>query len=273
MPAIASLPQYDLPELRGATDAWWAGLARHLRDAGVTDVPDGLARFTESEASWRDPDLLLTQTCGYPLMTELSDILVPVAAPVYACPGCDGPRYRSMIIVPENSPGSSFADLRGMRAAVNNHNSHSGMNILRHSAAPLAENGRFFSEVQMTGGHLASTEAVQQGRADVAAIDCVTYALLQRNRPDALVGLRVLMLTDPAPSLPYAMRADRAPDERARVRAALMAAATDPQLADVRGALLIAGFELADLETYRPMLAMRDGAAAHGLAEICPPTG
>lgn len=271
MPVIASLPQYDLPELRAATDAWWDGLARHLRDAGVPDVPDALARPADSEASWRDPDLLLTQTCGYPLMTELSDILVPVAAPVYACPGCDGPRYRSMIVVAEDAPWAGLADLRGARAAVNNRNSHSGMNILRHSVAPLAENGRFFSEVRLTGGHIASAEAVREGLADVAAIDCVTYALLQRYRPEALAGLRVLVQTDPAPSLPYAMRAGRAPEDLARVRAALMAAAADPRLADLRGALMIAGFEPADLETYRPMLAMRDGAAAHGLAEICPP--
>ena len=27
---IASLPMYDWPEVRGATDAWWNGIARHL---------------------------------------------------------------------------------------------------------------------------------------------------------------------------------------------------------------------------------------------------
>ena len=31
---IASLPMYDWPEVRDATDAWWHGLARHIGVAG-----------------------------------------------------------------------------------------------------------------------------------------------------------------------------------------------------------------------------------------------
>src|SRR6185437_2123523 len=42
--STASLPMYDFPEVRGATDAWWAGLARHLEHAGVTEVPAALLR-------------------------------------------------------------------------------------------------------------------------------------------------------------------------------------------------------------------------------------
>jgi hypothetical protein len=37
---IATLPMYDWPEVREATDAWWAGLARHLRGAGF-EAPTG----------------------------------------------------------------------------------------------------------------------------------------------------------------------------------------------------------------------------------------
>lgn len=268
MAACASLPQYDLPELRGATDAWWAGLARHLRDAGLTDVPDILARPADAEALWRDGDLLLTQTCGYPLMTELRGILVPVAVPVYDCPGCDGAQYRSMIIVAESWPGRTLDELRGMRVAVNNANSHSGMNALRHSFAPLAEGGRFFSDVMLTGGHAKSAEAVRDGRAAVAAIDCVTWALLSRHRPEALRGLRVLALTDPAPSLPYAVRCGLAADDRLRVRAALFAAAADPLLSEPRSALLLSGFEDADTELYGRMLEMQDAATAAGCAAM-----
>jgi hypothetical protein len=31
---IAALPMYDWPEIREATDAWWAGLARAFRREG-----------------------------------------------------------------------------------------------------------------------------------------------------------------------------------------------------------------------------------------------
>ena len=33
----ASLPMYDLTEIRHATQAWWAGLARTFEAAGIDD--------------------------------------------------------------------------------------------------------------------------------------------------------------------------------------------------------------------------------------------
>ena len=36
--AVASLPMYDLPELREATDAWWRGLARAFAAEGLEDA-------------------------------------------------------------------------------------------------------------------------------------------------------------------------------------------------------------------------------------------
>ena len=44
------------------------------------------------------------------------------------------------------------------------------------------------------------------GRADVCAVDCVTWALLARHRPSALHGLRVIALTEPMPGLPLVTR-------------------------------------------------------------------
>src|SRR5207249_2755288 len=51
---IASLPMYDLPEVKAATDAWWRGLARHIGIAGVLD------RGRDRLAPWRSPDLVFS---------------------------------------------------------------------------------------------------------------------------------------------------------------------------------------------------------------------
>lgn len=40
-----------------------------------------------------------------------------------------------------------------------------------------------------SGSHRQSLRELQQENADIAAIDCVTYALLQRHQPQALAGL------------------------------------------------------------------------------------
>lgn len=39
-----------------------------------------------------------------------------------------------------------------------------------------------------SGSHRQSLRELQQENADIAAIDCVTYALLQRHQPQALAG-------------------------------------------------------------------------------------
>ncbi len=45
----ASLPMYDLPEIRAATAAFWASLAGNLRRHGLADVPSPVIKLTCSE--------------------------------------------------------------------------------------------------------------------------------------------------------------------------------------------------------------------------------
>ena len=96
---IATLPMYDLPGLRAATDAWWTGLAGHLRMHGIEDVPDELTRQeARRDQLWRSPDLLLSQTCGYPLVHALGGLVRLIATPRHFAPGCTGALYRSLIV-------------------------------------------------------------------------------------------------------------------------------------------------------------------------------
>ena len=65
------------------------------------------------------------------------------------------------------------------------------------------ENSRqFFRELVTTGSHQESVRCVAEGRADVAAIDCVTFALLRAHRPELLNGVAVFGRTPPLPGLP-----------------------------------------------------------------------
>src|SRR3546814_4899140 len=83
-----------------------------------------------------------------------------------------------------------LADLKGRRAAVNAADSQSGCHALRHAAMDLADEGHFFGSVVLTGSHRASMQAVAAGEADVCAIDCVTWCLLQRSEPALTTRLR-----------------------------------------------------------------------------------
>ena len=259
---------YDLPEVAAATDAIWSGLARALAREGVPDVPDRLTRGPDSQASWLAPDLLFSQTCGYPLTHALHGRVRVVATPTYDCAGCDGPAYSSAIVVRADDPARGLEDLRGRNAAINAPVSQSGYSALRAAVAPLARDGRFFGRVVQSGEHAASLALVRGGEADVCAVDCVTHALLARHRSAAVDGLRVLATSPMAPGLPYVTRATAADDLLARLRAALFAALDDPELAAAREAVFLTGAEVLPDTAYDRILELERDAESRGYPQL-----
>jgi len=254
----ASLPMYDVD--RAAVQAWWQGVLRALREEGVFDAPGTLAWPDDLQAHWRDPRLLLSQTCGYPLVTTLGSRVQVVGAMAYTAPGGEGIGYRSALVAREDD-GAAIEDFRGRVAVVNAPDSHSGSNALRGVVAPLARGGRFFGGTRVSGSHRQSLQALQDRSADVAAIDGITLAGLRRHRPAQLAGLRVFGWTPVAPGLPLVTAAaTSAPTLRALQRA-LLAACADPALATRREALFIGGFEVVPASAWQPVDDLRIAAA------------
>lgn len=261
---IAALPMYDLPELQPATNALWAAIATRLRDDGVIDVPHQLTRGAPLDELWASPDLLLGQTCGYPLVTRLQGRVTLVATPCYGAPGCAGSSYRSAIVVRRDDPAAKLEDLRRRRCAVNEPTSNSGMNLLRAAIAPLASGGAYFDQVLLTGAHVASVEAIRDNAADVAAIDCVTWAHLQRLRPALTHGLRVLAWTAASPGLPLITSNRTEPGVTAALRRALGEVAQDPSLSPMRAELMLTGFEILPPDRYDSISQVEQAAIALG---------
>jgi ABC-type phosphate/phosphonate transport system substrate-binding protein len=223
---LASLPMYDFPEVREATDAFWAAIAKAYGVSGV------LTRQGDWAATWRSPELLFSQTCGYPFTHEFSGVLNYVATPHYDADGCEGSNYSSILFA------RHFAELQSLRgkiAAFNNRDSMSGMLALQLVFAPLAQQGRFFGSAIETGGHMASLLAVQNGKADVCAIDCITVAYARRYRSHALDGLVEVTRSPAVPGLPYVTRSG----DVARLHAALQDVVQDSQYEKVRNELLM----------------------------------
>ena len=198
-----AMPMYNVStQVARAWEELLIAVIAGLRSRGWTDTmeivrpPDDLAGF------WRSPDVLLTQTCGYPYVTQLSSLVRLIATPTFDLLGCHGFNYASFFVVREDSELTSLEALRGKRAVINQPHSQSGMNALRYAIAPLAHNGQFFGSVQESGAHLASLEFVRRGDADVASIDCVTFGLAQRYAPKWVAGIRVLHTSETTPGLP-----------------------------------------------------------------------
>ena len=247
----ATLAWYELPETAAIIDRLWSGLARHLEAAGVAPVPPSLSRPTEPHEALDRDDLILGQICGYVAGGVGRDRIVPVATLRHAAAGCEGTSYRALVAVRASSGVERFEQLAGARAVINDPLSHTGCNALRARVAELGGD-RFFGSIAVSGAHVASVEQVRAGAADVAAIDCITWALLERYRPAALDGLAILERLPPAPSPPL-ITGPLGAAQLAALRQGLADFFGDPAWAAEREALFWSGHEILDPEVYRAL--------------------
>ncbi|MBN3794618.1 PhnD/SsuA/transferrin family substrate-binding protein [Burkholderia sp. Ac-20392] len=267
-PWIAVLPMYNVTPRH---DALWRALLRDALDAfanagGPVDVVLPDEPFDDLHALWRRDDLLLSQTCGYPYrMLGLRDVVRLIATPVFDADGCHGAHYSSVLAVSARAHAggaTTLAACRGLRAAFNGGDSHSGMNALRHAVAPHARDGRFFGSVAALGSHLNVLRALASEEADCAAIDCVTFAYVQDALPELLKDIRIIGMTASAPGLPFiASRALPETQVVALQDALDRAVAADAERARV---LRLKGFERLSPGDYDAIARFEHEAAAHG---------
>lgn len=196
---IASLGMYDFGAAMAANDRLWAGVRDRLRAVGM-DAPEALTRGPAAYwPAWEAADLLLSQTCGYPFRARLVGRVAYVGTPDYGVEGCAPGYYRSVFVVRVDDPRASLADFDGAGFAYNEALSQSGWAAPQTHAAKL---GLRLRPVVETGGHRQSAAAVAEGRADIAALDAVTWALMQ-DAAAVAASLRVVAMTDPTPGLPF----------------------------------------------------------------------
>ena len=205
---IASLGMYDFGPVMAVNDRLWALIRDRLRADGI-DAPDALTRGEGAYwQAWQSPDLLLSQTCGYPFRARLQGKVSYVGTPDFGVEGCAPGYYRSVLVARADDQRGTVADFDGARFAYNEPLSQSGWAAPQTHAAKL---GISLPPALQTGGHRLSAEAVATGRADIAALDAVTYRLLTIHTPE-MSALKVVGLTDPTPGLPYITALGRDPD-------------------------------------------------------------
>jgi ABC-type phosphate/phosphonate transport system substrate-binding protein len=242
---------YDWPEVAWATDALWRSVAERLNAADIA-ASETLDRSRSSEEVWRDPGLVLSQTCGFPVATRLRDFVRLVATPIYDVEGCDGPRYSSFIVASSAERGGPLADFAGRRVAFNSRDSLSGYVTL---VAALREAGLRPDQLEWveTGSHRASVRAVAEGRADLAAIDALCWALALSFEAEAVSRLQTIGQTPLRPAPPTITSAGRSPEEVEAIRAALSDAAASRATEEARRALRIDGVAVLGAADYEPL--------------------
>ncbi len=229
---IASLMMYDFPALGAAHARYWQAIRHELAVRGI-DSPPKLSQSAEEFSVWRNPALVLSQTCGMPYRLFLHDQVTYVGTPVFGIDGCPPGYYRSALVVRADDPRTALNDYRTARFAYNQTISQSGW------AAPyehLRSGGWWFNDFHHSHGHAKSAHAVAEGRADIASLDAQTWALIRQHDPVA-DRLRVLDWTIPTPGLPYIA----GPSADASLTSQAVASAIDSLSAADRTALCLRG--------------------------------
>ena len=266
-----ALPMY-LPDDPDAVQNFWDALrpeiAMRLGPLHYLPLPRALEWPADYDAHWRSPSLLLSQSCGYPLTHTLRNQVQLLGTFTYQVRGAEGANLHSLIIHRCSDARRTLAQYRGSCVAYNSTDSQSGYNALRALVAPLAQEGRFFGERLDTGAHTASIEAVALGKADIAAIDPVSWALAQDIWPTMTQRLRVLVHSEAYPGLPLITSLQTPSPVVAAMQKALHRTATDPRYAKVREPLRINGFVVNTLEDYAVCEHMQTHAAALGVHRL-----
>jgi ABC-type phosphate/phosphonate transport system substrate-binding protein len=261
---IAALPMYNVsPALAADWHALLADIVRAVEPSADIVEPDDLHAF------WRRPDLLISQTCGYPFVLGLHEHVQLIATLHFDAPGCEGADYSSVLITRANDGRHTLEAFRHARAAYNAVDSNSGYNAFRHAVAPFAVNRAFFSDTLETGSHLGSLRAVIDDQADIAAIDCVTFAFVRDAFPELAAQVREIGYTRRSPGLPLIasrqLARDKA-DAADALRTALRKAIEDSPSRARR--LRVKGFSALTEDAYESIRQMENEARVANYARL-----
>lgn len=209
---IASLPMYDRRETAAALDRLWCHIRAHLD----FKTPSTLTRGGNLWDQWQAPDLVLSQTCGYPYRARLKGHVQLVASPQNDLPGCPPGHYNSVFVTRADDPRRDLTDFADAVFAFSEPLSQSGWAAPQNHVADL---GFTFSNDLCTGAHIRSARAVAERSADIACLDAVSWRLIQQHEPYA-ANLQEITRTAPTPAPPFIT----APGQNAaQIRAALAA--------------------------------------------------
>jgi ABC-type phosphate/phosphonate transport system substrate-binding protein len=243
---IAELGFYPFDDVAWAYDKLWAATASRC-----SWLPRKLTRTTNPLNLWLSENEFVSQTCGWPLVTRLSDKVSVIGAFRQTTPESASHFYRSVVV--GRVDGTPF-DFQGSIAAVNDLESLSGWISL--IAAIHGPQEAWRGETIISGSHSESVRMLCRGEVDIASIDSVTLAHLRRIDAIAIDSLHVICNGPIVPCLPIITHRSVSDSRRDELRQALSESTRDPNIADATSALFISGFDALELEDYLPLLSL-----------------
>ncbi|MEO0329012.1 MAG: PhnD/SsuA/transferrin family substrate-binding protein [Pseudomonadota bacterium] len=211
---IAEMSMYDWPENRQHQDEFWRAIATQLDDLNIPH-PELLSRNDKPILLWKNPNLLIGQTCGWPYANKLRQIVVPFARFDFDLSGCAPGKYNSVFIGREPQDErflksyDAFCELKTI--AVNGEDSQSGFHVFSELFDIPAMKLFKHKDCLLTQSHRNSIKAVASGKAQIAAIDAVAFQLALKYDPQITDKVFVIGRSHPKPGLPLITSAKNRP--------------------------------------------------------------
>ena len=230
---------YLAPPSRAVFAALGDWMAPEIADIEIAGTPAG--------------DFLVGQVCGITLASAPAGRFHYLATPEMDDDAVPRGHYNSLIITPRQSEIDRLAafDPARHRIAINEPGSFSGAITfaahLRQTTAHDVDNPL------LSGGHLSSIGMVAAGRAQLAAIDRVSFALAGTACPDDVAGVRVIDETAFYPGLPFVADGALQPDMADRLRDRLLAFRKHPAWQEMATILCLRDLTILDAADYDVM--------------------
>lgn len=257
MSRIANARMYSVSA--SAADDWKILLSWVLKRADLDfEILDYPAPAPVS-VLWARNDLGLALMCGLPFaQRETRPVLV--AAPIPSPVRYGGqPVYFSDLVVRADSPAQSLEDTFGGVVGYTLNDSMSGGVAFLNYLQPFQEQ-RQKRLYRAAVGELIHArgviEAIHSGRVDVGPLDSYYHDLLKLHEPELTAKVRTVATTMPTPIPPLIATAPMTDGELERLRSALLATATAPEIAPVMERLLLQGFAISAPDDYNVIAAI-----------------
>ena len=258
-------------EYRAAWQDWFSVLSSQYLKQYYSSLE---LSFAVNDQAYTDKNLIAAQTCGYPFIKRWIDSHTPVAVPVFDIPGCkptdiiasQNGQYWSWFITFAQNKAQSLDQFQGKRLVVNSENSNSGMNVLRYAVSQLTSSTSFFSERFISGSHQKSMQLLADRKADIAAIDVISYSLIADLEPTLIKRLKIVGRSVSTMGLPFICA--KQSDINHQQLCAAMNAAVSQMEPKFRKQLRLKGFAAVSSADYEKIRQLEESAIAAGYPDL-----
>lgn len=195
---ISTLEMYNRVETNKANQEFYSKISEQLNKQKV-NAPETLTHVGDQLKLWKSKDLFFSQTCGLPYKMFLHNKVTLIGTPDYGIKDCEPGYYNSVFVVREENKNKSVVDFNKSKLAVNDYFSQSGWAAPQNYMKNLQLD---FNEVILSGSHRNSAKLVSQGKANITAIDAISFKMIQKY-DDFSANLRIIGETNPTPGLPF----------------------------------------------------------------------